>query len=423
VPAWSACRPGLEQWREQVVRHRFVAGIAIPAALSVIAVAGCGSNSSGGSGSSSSGHTVVIGMSAPLTGSLSALGLGMKNSVDLAVKQANQANKIPGWTIKFDPQDDQADANVGGQVAARLASENNLVGVVGTLNSSVAQQEQKAYNDQNIVMISPANTNPTLTQGPDFAKGTKTRPYKSYFRVATTDAIQGPFAAKYLEAQGIKKVATVNDQKTYGAGLVQQFDLQWKKDGGTITSEQKINPGDKDFSGVISKIKPTNPQAVYYGGEYPEAGPLSKQIKAAGLNIPLMGGDGIYDPTFIKLAGSKSNGDLATSVGAPTDKLSTAQDFVKAYTAANYKEPFSAYGAYAYDAANVLINAMAKVLPGKTSIDASARQAIVSAVQSTDFSGVTGHVSFDQYGDTTNRVLTVYKVTGGAWVPVKTDTF
>ena len=405
------------------MRHRYVAGIAIPAVLSVMAVAGCGSNSSGGSGSGGGGHTVVIGMSAPLTGSLSALGLGMKNSVDLAVKQANAANKVPGWTIKFDPQDDQADANVGGQVAARLASEANLVGVVGTLNSSVAQQEQKAYNDQNIVMISPANTNPTLTQGPDFAKGNKTRPYQSYFRVATTDAIQGPFAAQYLKSQGIKKVATVNDQKTYGAGLVQQFDLQWKKDGGTITSEQKINPGDKDFSGVISKIKTTHPDAVYYGGEYPEAGPLSKQMKAAGLNVPLMGGDGIYDPTYIKLAGPKSNGDLATSVGAPTDQLDSAKAFVSAYKAAGYKEDFSAYGAYSYDAANVIINALAKVLPGKKSIDSSVRQAIVSAVQSTDLNGVTGHVSFDQYGDTTNKVLTVYKVTGGAWVPVKTDTF
>jgi branched-chain amino acid transport system substrate-binding protein len=406
------------------VRHRYVAGIAIPAALSVIAVAGCGSNSSGGgSGSGGGNHTVIIGMSAPLTGSLSALGLGMKNSVDLAVKQANQANKVPGWTIKFQPEDDQADANVGGQVAARLASTSNLVGVVGTLNSSVAQQEQKAYNDQNIVMISPANTNPMLTQGPDFAAGNKTRPYKSYFRVATTDAIQGPFAAQYLKGQGITKVATVNDQKTYGAGLVDQFEKQFKSAGGTITSHQKINPGDKDFSGVISKIKPTGAQAVYYGGEYPEAGPLSKQMKANGLNVPLMGGDGIYDDTYIKLAGAKSNGDLATSVGAPTDTLDTAKDFVSAYKAAGYKEAFSAYGAYSYDAANVIINALASVLPGKDKIDSSVRQAIVDAVGKTDMSGVTGHISFDQYGDTTNKVLTVYKVTDGKWVPVKTDTF
>jgi len=406
------------------VRHRYLVRAAIPAIVGVLAVAGCGSNkSSGGGGGGGGNHTVVIGLSAPLTGPLSALGLGMKNSVDLAVKQANAAHKIPGWTIQFNPQDDQGDANVGGQVAATLSSQSNLIGVVGTLNSSVAQQEQKSYNDQNIVMISPANTNPALTQGDNYSKGQKQRPYNSYFRLATTDAIQGPFAAQYLKSQGISKVATVNDQKTYGAGLVAEFEKQWKKQGGKVTSHQTINPGDKDFSGVISKIKPTGAQALYYGGEYPEAGPLSKQMHAAGLNIPLMGGDGIYDPTYEKLAGPKSNGDLATSVGAPTDKLSTAQQFVAAYKAAGYKEDFSAYGAYSFDCANVLIDALAKVLPGKTSINSSVRQAIVQAVQQTDTNGVTGHISFDQYGDTTNKVLTVYKVTAGAWVPVKTDTF
>src|SRR3954465_1877600 len=201
---------------EPGVRHRYVYRAAIPAIVGIIAVAGCGSNKSSGGGSGGGGsHTVVIGMSAPLTGPLSALGLGMKNSVALAVKQANAANKIKGWTIKFDPQDDQADANVGGTVAAHLASETGVVGVVGTLNSSVAQQEQKAYNDQNIVMISPANTGVELTQGPDYAKGNKVRPYKSYFRVSTTDAIQGPFAAKYLIGTGVKKVAPVTAQKPY----------------------------------------------------------------------------------------------------------------------------------------------------------------------------------------------------------------
>lgn len=407
------------------MRHRNLVRLAVPIAVGAIAVTGCGSNSSGGGGGGGGGggHTVIIGMSAPLTGPLSALGLGMKNSVDLAVNQANDANKIDGWTIKFEPKDDQADANVGGQVAAALSSESDVVGVVGTLNSSVAQQEQQAFNDANIVMISPANTGVELTQGPNYASGDKSRPYKSYFRVSTTDAIQGPFAAKYLFESGAKSVATVNDQKTYGAGLVKEFEKEFKKEGGTIVAHETINPGDKDFSGVIGKIKPKNPAAVYYGGEYPEAGPLSKQMKAGGLDVPLMGGDGIYDPTFIELAGSKSDGDLATSVGAPTDQLDTAKQFVEDYNAAGYKDSYSAYGAYSYDAANVLIDAMAKVLPGKDSIDDSVRQALIEAVQNTDTSGVTGHISFDQYGDTTNRVLTVYKVTDGEWKPVKTDTF
>jgi branched-chain amino acid transport system substrate-binding protein len=406
------------------MRHRNLVRVAIPVTVSALVLAGCGSNkSSGGDGSSGGDHEVVIGMSAPLTGALSALGLGMKNSVQLAVDQANDANKVEGWTIKFDPQDDQADANVGGTVAARLASEPNVVGVVGTLNSSVAAQEQQAYNDANIVMISPANTTVDLTQGPDWQEGTRERPYASYFRVSTTDAIQGAFAAEYLYGTGAHSVATVNDQKAYGAGLVQQFEKQFKKLGGTITSHQNITPGDKDFGGVISKIKTTNPDAVYYGGEYPEAGPLSKQMKSGGLNVPLMGGDGIFDGTYIELAGAKSNGDLCTSVGAPTDALESAAQFVSDYNAAGFKEDFSAYGAYSYDAANVLIEAIAKVLPGKDKIDDTVRQDIIQAVQDTDVEGVSGHISFDEFGDTTNKVLTVYKVADGDFKPVKTDTF
>src|SRR4051812_42290651 len=203
----------MNQGREPGVRHRYVYRAAIPAIVGIIAVAGCGSNKSSGGGSGGGGsHTVVIGMSAPLTGPLSALGLGMKNSVDLAVKQANQAKKIKGWTIKFDPQDDQADANVGGTVAAHLSSETNLAGVVGTLNSSVAQQEQKAYNDQNIVMISPANTNPTLTQGPDFAKANKTRPSNPTSPVPTPKETKGPSPAKTPEAQAARKAPPANNQ-------------------------------------------------------------------------------------------------------------------------------------------------------------------------------------------------------------------
>ena len=119
---------------------------------------------------------------------------------------------------------------------------------------------------------------------------------------------------------------------------------------------ETINPDDKNFSAVISKVKAAKPDAVYYGGEYPQAGPLSQQMKAAGLDVPLMGGDGIFDPAYIELAGKTSDGDLATSVGAPTESLDSAKEFVAAYEAGGYKEPYAAYGAQSYDAANAIID-------------------------------------------------------------------
>ena len=124
------------------------------------------------------------------------------------------------------------------------------------------------------------------------------------------------------------------------------------------SAAETINPDDDKYDAVISKIKPSNPKAVYYGGEFPQAGPFSQQMKAAGLNVPLMGGDGIFSGEYIKLAGATADGDLATSVGAPTDTLPSATAFVEAYKAAGYQEPYEAYGAYAFDAANAIINAL-----------------------------------------------------------------
>ena len=173
---------------------------------------------------------------------------------------------------------------------------------------------------------------------------------------------------------------------------------------------------------MISSIKPSGPQAIYYGGEYPQAGPLSQQMKAAGLNVPLMGGDGIYDPKYITLAGKTSDNDLATSVGAPVDALDSAKKFVADYNAQGYKDPYAAYGGYSFDAANSIINALKTSLKDARDVE-SARQATVDAMSKVSFDGVTGKVAFDQYGDTTSKVLTVYKVAGGKWATVETKAF
>ncbi len=238
--------------------------------------------------------------------------------------------------------------------------------------------------------------------------------------------MQGPFAAQYLLGQGIKKVATIHDKQTYGQGLVEAFAAEFTKGGGQIVAQETVvtqeNGGNNDFSSVISKLKPAAPEAIYYGGQYPEAGPLSLQLKDAGIKAPLMGGDGIFDPEFIKLAGGKNEGDLATSVGAPTDSTDAGKKFLADYASAGYKEPSAAYGGYSYDAATAIINALKVSLASAKDVE-SARQATIDAMSKVAFDGVTGKVAFDQYGDTTTKILTVYKVTSGAWAAAKTDEF
>jgi len=400
------------------VNRRIVKLAAVTFVAGALALSGCGSRADTGSSSSTGAtKTAKIGVIAPLSGDLSALGLGIKNSVDLAIKQANDSNAIPGWKLELAAEDDQATPDVGKNAATKLSSDPLVVGVVGTLNSSVAQSVTPVLQPAHIVQISPANTNPTLTQGKDAANAA--RPYDNYFRTCTTDAVQGPTAATYLLSTGVKSVATIHDKKSYGQGLVEAFSKAFTAGGGTIVAAQTINPDDKDFSSVITNVKGAKPAVVYYGGEYPQAGPLSKQMKAAGLNVPLMGGDGIYDPSYVDLAGSTANGDLATSVGAPVESLASAKAFVAAYTAAAYKDPMGAYGAQSYDAANAIINAL-KTSLAKAADAKSARADTVTAVGSVSFDGATGKISFDKYGDAVSKVITVYKVAGGKWTTEKT---
>jgi branched-chain amino acid transport system substrate-binding protein len=294
--------------------------------------------------------------------------------------------------------------------------------VVGNLNSSVTQSTQSVLSSANIVQISPANTGPSLTKGAKFATA-PVRPYKTFFRTCTTDTVQGAKAARWLfRSEGVKKLATIHDKKTYGQGLVAAMTAEFKKLGGTITAAETINPDDSNFQSVISKVKPTGPQAVFFGGEYPQAGPLSQQMKAAGLKVPLMGGDGIYDPKYIALAGASSNGDLATSVGAPPEQSAAGKKFLADYKAAGFKEPSAAYGTFSYDAANAIINALKVSLKDAKDV-ASVRQATLDAVGKVSFDGITGKVGFDEFGDSTSRVLTVYKVKNGAWGPINTEIF
>jgi branched-chain amino acid transport system substrate-binding protein len=408
-----------------MTRRRTIVTAAILAGT--LGLTACGTNreeaeGTGGAapaGCDTSKGTLIVGMVAPLSGSLSALGLGMRNSAQLAVDQANEACKVPGYELAFQPEDDQATPQVASQAATKLASDENVVGVVGTLNSSTAQTVQPILNQADIVQVSPANTSPALTLGENFATA-PARPFDNYFRVATTDLVQGPFAADHLvEVAGKRNIAVIDDGKTYGANLAEQFAQQAQKKGATIVAREKVGEKDTDFSGVITTIRALAPDAVYYGGEYPVAGPLSAQLAAAGLNIPLMGGDGIVDSTYVSLGGRV--GDLATNVGAPPESLPSAKQFLDDYAAKNYAEPYSAYGALTYDATNVIIEGVAKAL-ASGDYSADKRADIVAGVQAANIDGASGPVSFDQYGDTTNKVLTVYTVEGDSFTPIEGST-
>ncbi|MGW0734645.1 branched-chain amino acid ABC transporter substrate-binding protein [Streptomyces sp. NPDC002851] len=380
-----------------------------------LSLTACGSRDEGKGGDGDK-TTVVIGVDAPLTGDLSALGLGIRNSADLAVKNANKQEYVKGVEFKIEATDDQAQPSVGQRNAQQFISEKEVLGVVGPLNSNVSQSMQKPFNDAGLVQVSPANTGVELTQGDDWKKGERKRPFQTFFRTATTDEVQGAFAANYLYNKAkIDKVYLIDDQKTYGAGLAASFKDTFTKLGGKIVGTDHINPEDRDFNAVVAKVKNSGAKALYYGGEYPAAAPLSQQLKDGGAKIPLMGGDGIYSADFIKL-NKKANGDLATSVGKPVEELDSAKKFIEDYEKAGYKDAYEAYGGGTYDATWSIIEAVKMAVEGNDgTLPDEPRKAVLDAMSKVKFDGVTGTVSFDEFGDTTNTMMTAYEVNAKKW--------
>lgn len=187
----------------------------------------CGTNRSEGGAAGANCDTnkgsLVIGMIASLSGGLSAIGLGMRNSADLAVEQANEKCTVPGYELVFKPTDDQATPQVAAQAAAKLAADPAVAAVIGTYNSSTAQAVAPVLAQRTIVQVSSGNTGPALTRG-EAAATEPERQFPTYFRLSATDLVQGPFGARYLvQEEGKKTIAVIDDGKTYGVGLTEQF--------------------------------------------------------------------------------------------------------------------------------------------------------------------------------------------------------
>src|SRR5690349_12978538 len=218
--AGRKCGEGTRHVRNQTVKAAAVV------AAGLLLLSACGTNKeeggSGGGGSNESCDTskgqLTLGVIAPLSGELSALGKGIEHSADLAVKQANEKCTVKGYKLALQAEDDQKTPQLGAQAATKLSSTPEIVGVVSTLNSSVSQSVQPILDQAGILQISPANTADSLTKGEDL-KNPK-RPYKTYFRTCTVDSLQGPYAANYLiKETGKKKIAIITDGLTYGEGL------------------------------------------------------------------------------------------------------------------------------------------------------------------------------------------------------------
>ncbi|MFJ2095314.1 branched-chain amino acid ABC transporter substrate-binding protein [Streptomyces sp. NPDC087901] len=370
-------------------------------------------------------RTVTIGVDAPLAGPLAESGKGIVNSVHLAAQQANKNQTVPGVTFKIKALDDRAMSKLGKVNASRFVRQPDVIGVVGPLNSRVALTMQRVMDQADLTLVSPGSTNPVLTLGSDWLTGHTARPYKSYFRTVTTDAAQGPFAAQFVYKELDKqRVFIIDDEEAYGLGLAATFESEFTRLGGTVAGKSSISVGDRNFTTLAGQVASSGAEFVFCGGAYPECGRVSRQVKAVSGAIPVVGGDAMYEPTYMDVAGDQAEGDVATSVGAPVEIVHSARSFVTNYKIAGFSTPPGTYGGYAYDSAWAIIEAVKTVAAhnGNT-LPAQPRAAVAAAMADVTFSGVTGPVSFDKYGDATDKQLTVYVVRNGEWTTQRTGIY
>ncbi|MCU1614478.1 MAG: amino acid/amide transporter substrate-binding protein family [Frankiales bacterium] len=364
------------------------------AALAVVALSASACASASGSSGSSHGD-IAIGVGVPLSGPYARAGRETVNAAKIAVAEINKAGGVDGRKVVVKEGDDQGEPQTGQAVAQKFCDDDSIVAVIGHYNSGVTIPASDVYSRCRLAQISPLSSNPEVT----------TRGLDNVFRVGARDDYMGPAVATYLATKtDLRRISTIDDQSSYGVGLVDQFTKKAHEQGLQILKSAAIKAGDKDFRAVLGTI-PHETQVVYFGGYAADASLLAQQAKEVGLDVVIAGGDGLYDPDFLKGGQAVEGGILTASAGNPTGG---AQDFLDKYSA-NYGQP-SGYGLLEYNAARMVLQALSNVHDVN-------RKAVVAALRTISYEPVEGGapIKFDDKGDNVNAQVHVFTVTNGTF--------
>ncbi len=339
---------------------------------------------------------IRLGVAAPFTGTQAKIGTDMLQGAEMAVAEWNARGGIRGEKIVIVKGDDEASPKQAPVVARDLIGKK-VVGVVGHFNSGCTIPASEIYDESQVVMITPASTNPLVTD----------RGYRGVFRVCGRDDQQGSVGAKFaMETLKAKRIAILHDKTTYGQGLADEFRKHLERNRVKPVYYAGVPASELDFRAIISAIKLTEPDLWYFGGIYDQGGPLLKQARQAGLTAPLMSGDGLIDTALIQTAGAAAEGTLLT-FGPDPEKRPTAKAFLDAYHA-KYG-PHGPYAIYGYDAANIILEAVEK--SGSTQY-----KDITDYLHQTEFQTAMGPLKFDAKGDITNTYYVLWVVKDGKFV-------
>jgi len=328
--------------------------------------------------------TIKIATQSPLSGGQAALGEGIKLGAQLAVEKYKGALEKMGYKVELVPFDDQAKPDVGVANAKNIIADKDIMAVIGHLNSGVAIPSSEVYKEVGVVMISPANTNPVVTD----------RGYPNVNRVCGRDDVQGVVGSEFAHtALRTKSAYIIHDKTQYGQSIAEFFKADAEKKGVKVVgfegTEEKSN-----FDPIITPIKAKNPDLIYFGGIYDQAAPFFKQAREKGIKSKFMGPDGMDSSDLTKIAGKAVVGMYYTSAAGPASALPKAKGFVEDFKKKFGKNP-EPYAAEAFDSAHIALLAIEQAAKaGKLS-----REDVAAAVRKTKLSGITGDIAFNANGD------------------------
>jgi branched-chain amino acid transport system substrate-binding protein len=343
---------------------------------------------------------VKIGHVAPISGAQAAYGKDNENGARMAIEDLNaQGVTICVKKVKFElvAEDDAADPKQGAAAAQKLC-DAKVAGVAGHLNSGTTIPASKIYNDCGIPHITPSATNPNLTKPG----------YKTTFRLLANDNALGAGLAFYAaDGLKLKTVAVIDDRTAYGQGVADVFKNTAKQKGMTVVDEQFTTDKATDFMAILTAIKAKNPDAIFFGGMDPQAGPMLRQMEQLGLTKQkYFGGDGICTMDLIKQSGGAKTLDnvICAEGGASLEKMPSGKAWKAKYDA-KYPGQFQVYSPYVYDAVFVLVDAM-------KAAGSADPKVYTPFIGKTNFKGVTTTVQFEANGELKNPAMTLYTYKG-----------
>jgi branched-chain amino acid transport system substrate-binding protein len=357
--------------------------------------------------------SVTVGVDLSLTGADAETANLIKNGFLMAIDEANAKGGPAGIHVNVLMLDDgtatagQYDPAQGATNARKMVADSSVVAALGPMSSTPGKAMSAIFSQGDLATITPTSTNPDITD-PKFAGLYRPAGKAIYFRTVTTDAFQGPNLANYFaDVHKIKTMYALDDSGAYGIGISTAFEKQAQKKGITLLGHDKLDPKASDYSSVLTKIKGLNPQLLYYGGDAQAGVKVVKQGYEIIPTIIKAGGDGMYGPSILQGAGFPASNGWYATVASPHMMDSTKlQPFVKKFTT-TYGRPPSDYSITAYDAALVVLNAIERVAKKDKTVT---RSAVRDAIQSTKLETLQGMVSFDDNGDLTNRIVSIFQV-------------